>query len=129
MFGRAPSNSDSLWELREVILWVKVIFFDSLAYVLKIMTENRITESREATFFGSCPLSSFRESLHRVNRESILSEKLFDKIPAGFSRESTLKVLPNMTKIYYHLYTKNNIILNVFNCVFIRYLKFDQIYR
>ena len=33
LFGRAPSDSDSMGadSLREVILWLKVILFDSLA--------------------------------------------------------------------------------------------------
>lgn len=36
--------------LSEVILWLKVIIFDSLAYTLKINIENHLTESGKATF-------------------------------------------------------------------------------
>jgi hypothetical protein len=53
--------------------------------------ENHFTESGEATFFSSQPLSSF----HRISRESLLSEKLFGRAPAGFSKESALGALPN----------------------------------
>jgi hypothetical protein len=37
----------------------------------------------------------FRKLLHGINRESLLSEKLFGKAPAEFSRESALEALPN----------------------------------
>jgi hypothetical protein len=60
------------------------------------MMENHFTESREATFFLALSLLvHFRESLHGINRESLLSEKLFGRAPVGFSRESTLGALPN----------------------------------
>jgi len=42
-------------------------------------------------------LVHFRESLHGISRESLLSEKLFDRAPAGFSRESALGAPPNGT--------------------------------
>jgi len=48
-------------------------------------------ESGEATFFSTQPLSSF----HRISGESLLSEKLCGRAPAGFSRESALGALPN----------------------------------
>jgi len=60
------------------------------------MMENYFTESEEATFFlGLSLLVHFRESLHGIGRESLLSEKLFGRAPARFSRESALGALPN----------------------------------
>ena len=59
------------------------------------MMENHFTESGEATFSSSQPLVHFRESLHGISRESLFSEKLFGRAPAGFSRESALGALPN----------------------------------
>jgi len=57
--------------------------------------ENHFIESGEATFLTLSLLVHFRESLHGINRESLLSEKLFDRAPAGFNRESALGALPN----------------------------------
>jgi hypothetical protein len=57
--------------------------------------ENHFTESGEATFSAPSLLVHFRESLHRISRESLLSEKLFGRALAGFSRESALRALPN----------------------------------
>jgi hypothetical protein len=37
----------------------------------------------------------FRESLHEISRESLLSEKLFGRAPIGFSGESTFGTQPN----------------------------------
>lgn len=39
--------------------------------------KNHFTESEEATFFRSQPLSYFRESLHTISEESIFFKKLF----------------------------------------------------
>ena len=59
------------------------------------MMENHFIESGESTFLALNLLVHFRESLHEIRRESLLSEKLFDRAPAGFSRESALGALPN----------------------------------
>jgi hypothetical protein len=61
--------------------------------------ENHFTEAREATFSAPSLLVHFRESLHRINRESPLSKKLVGRAPVGFSRESTLEALPNRPKM------------------------------
>ena len=58
------------------------------------MMENHFTESGEATFLALSLLVHFRESLHGINRESLLSKKLFGRAPTGFSRESALGALP-----------------------------------
>jgi len=50
---------------------------------------------RSYFFLALSLLVHFRESLHGINRESLLSEKLFGRAPAGFSRESALGALPN----------------------------------
>jgi len=57
------------------------------------MMDNHFTESGEATFSALNLLVHFRESLHGISRESLLSEKLFGRAPA--SRESALRALPN----------------------------------
>jgi hypothetical protein len=59
--------------------------------------ENHFTESGEATFFFSAPslLVHFRESLHKISKESLLSGKMFGRALTGFSRESALGALPN----------------------------------
>jgi hypothetical protein len=51
------------------------------------MMENHFTELGEATFSALSLLINFRELLHGINRESLLSRKLFGRAPAGFSRE------------------------------------------
>jgi hypothetical protein len=52
-----------------------MILFDSLAYRLKITMENHFTELGEVIFSALSLLVHFRESLHRINRESLHSEK------------------------------------------------------
>ena len=59
------------------------------------MMENHFTESEEAIFPALSLLIHFKESLYEISRESLLSEKLFGRAPAGFSRESVLGALPN----------------------------------
>jgi hypothetical protein len=56
--------------------------------------ENHFTES--GLLFPALNLIVyFRESLHEINRESLLSGKLFGRAPIGFSRESTFGTQPN----------------------------------
>jgi hypothetical protein len=65
--------------------------------------ENHFTESGEAIFFPAPSLLIyFKESLHRISRESLLSEKLFGRALAGFSREPALGALPN-APIQWHI--------------------------
>jgi hypothetical protein len=61
------------------------------------MMKNYFTKSGEATFSALNLLVHFRESLHGINGESLLSEKLFGRALTGFSRESVLRALPNRT--------------------------------
>ena len=49
--------------------------------------ENHFIELGEASFSAPSFLVHFRKSLHEINRELLLSKKLFDKAPAGFSKE------------------------------------------
>jgi hypothetical protein len=86
--------------LREVILWLKVILFDSLAQTLKIRIENHFTESGEDTFFLALSLLiHFRESLHKISRESLLSKKTIwqsfccqQRISSRSSAKRTLRI-------------------------------------
>jgi hypothetical protein len=55
---------------------------------------NNFTKSREATFSAPSLLVHFKESLHRINRESLLSEKLFSRAHVGFNGESAMGALP-----------------------------------
>ena len=79
---------------REVILSLKVILF----FFFSINSQNHAGESLhksgEAIFPALSLLVHFRESLHKINRESLLSEKLFGKA-TKFSRELTLGALTN----------------------------------
>jgi hypothetical protein len=59
------------------------------------MMENHFTELGEAIFLAPNLLVHFRKSLHRISRESFLSEKLFGRALARFNRESALGALPN----------------------------------
>jgi hypothetical protein len=52
-------------------------------------------KSGEAIFSALDLLVHFRESLHKIRRESLLSEKLFGKAPAEFTRELAPGALPN----------------------------------
>jgi hypothetical protein len=54
--------------------------------------ENHFTESGEAIFLAPSLLVHFRESLHKISRESLLSEKLFGRVLAVFSMESALEL-------------------------------------
>jgi hypothetical protein len=42
---------------------------------------------RESYFLSSHLLVHFRESLHIISKESLLSEKIFGRASAGFSKE------------------------------------------
>jgi hypothetical protein len=53
------------------------------------------SESAEAIFFALSSLVHFRESLHTISIESLLSEKLFGRASPGFSLEAALGALPN----------------------------------
>ena len=61
--------------------------------------ENHSTESRKATFSAPSLLVHFRESLHRISGESLLSNKLFDRAHARFTGESTMRALPNRPQL------------------------------
>ena len=63
------------------------------------MIENHFTESGEATFLAPNLLVHFRESLHRISGESLLSNKLFDRAHARFTGESTMRALPNRPQL------------------------------
>jgi hypothetical protein len=56
------------------------------------------SQNQEKLLFSALGLLvHFRESLHEINGESLLSEKLFGRAPARFSREGAL---PNGAYIY-----------------------------
>jgi hypothetical protein len=74
---------------------VKNDSLDFLAYALKITIENQFTESGEATFSASNLLVHLRESLHKISRELLLSEKLLSKAPTMLKRESAQRAMPN----------------------------------
>jgi hypothetical protein len=55
---------------------------------------NNFMELGETTFSAPNLLVHFKESLHRISRESLLSEKLFSRAPVGFNGESAMGALP-----------------------------------
>jgi hypothetical protein len=58
--------------------------------------ENYFAESEETIFFSAPSLLVYsRGSLHGIHKELLLSQKLFDRALARFSRESTLESVPN----------------------------------
>jgi len=55
-----------------------------------------ISRNEEKLLFSALSLLvHFIELFYGINRESLLSDKLFDRAPAEFSRESAMEVLSN----------------------------------
>jgi hypothetical protein len=54
--------------------------------------KNHFTESGEVTFFSSQPFISIQRITYRINRDLLLSIKLFGKAPARFIKNQLLEV-------------------------------------
>jgi hypothetical protein len=89
LFGKAPCDSDSVWEM----ILSEVVLFDFFYHKL-LKSEWRITSQEKLLFLAPSILVHFRKPLNTISRESLLN-KLLAELLHKINRESALRALPN----------------------------------